>query len=276
MIECAFYHRLRYIMLTIIKKTLLATAALFCLSQTALAATAATFTPEQKKAIEAIIHDYLVTNPAVLIEATQALQVQQQKDMVTRAESAIKAHSNDLFNNANSPTIGNAKGGVTMIEVFDYQCHVCQEMDQPIQALIKENNDLRVVMKQWPIFGKMSTYAAKAALASAKQGKFGEFYAALMVGASKSRLSQEQIISIAKSVGLNTEQLTKDMEDPAYDQELKNNLKLAEAMRLAGTPAFIIAKTPQGVYAGAKAYFVPGGASEATLEGLIKKARSGA
>lgn len=253
-----------------------ATFGLGLLNQVALADAASntlnTFTPAQKVAIEKIVHDYLVAHPTVLIEATQALQIQQQKDMMSKAEAGIKANATDLFNNAQTPVIGNPKGNVTLIEFFDYQCSVCQRMAPVISNLLKSNPNLRVVLKQWPIFGKVSADAAKAGLAAVKQNKFDAFYNALI--SNQGHLTDEKIMSIAKTVGLDTAKLQKDMEDPAFDKELKNNLKLAEALRLVGTPAFIIAKTPDGVYKNGHPYFVPGGASEETLKELITKAQA--
>lgn len=253
-----------------------ATLGLCLLNQVALANaasnTVSTFSPAQKVAIEKIVHDYLVAHPTVLIEATQALQIQQQKDMMSKAEAGIKAHASDLFNNVQSPVIGNPKGTVTLVEFFDYQCSVCQRMAPTIGNLIKNNPNLRVVFKQWPIFGKVSADAAKAGLAAVKQNKFAALYEGLINNTG--HLSDEKILSIAKTAGLDTVQLEKDMADPAYDKELQNNLKLAEALRLVGTPAFIIAKTPDGVYKDGHPYFVPGGASEDTLKELIAKAQA--
>jgi protein-disulfide isomerase len=247
----------------------LATLGLCFSYHSALAANTATFTPEQKAAIEKIMHDYLVAHPTVLIEATQALQKQQQQEMVSNAESAIKKNGKSLFNEPASPVLGNPKGNVTLVEFFDYQCNVCQRMAPTIDSLIQKNPNLRVELKQWPIFGATSEYAAKAALASVEQNKFSPFYQALIT--AKGRLDESRVLAMALKVGLNTEQLKKDMKNPSIDKELANNLKLAEAMRLAGTPAFIIAKTPNGIYANAKTSFVPGGASESSLQELIKK-----
>jgi protein-disulfide isomerase len=259
------------------KKVVLTAATLgLCLVNSVALASAAstklnTFTPQQKVAIEQIVHDYLVANPTVLIEATQALQIQQQRDMMTKATSSIKANAQALFNHDASPVIGNPKGSVTLIEFFDYQCSVCQRMAPVVKSLMKNNPNLRVVLKQWPIFGKVSADAAKAGLAAVKQNKFDAFYEALVMNTG--HLTDGKILSIAKSTGLDTAQLEKDMKNPAFDTELKDNLKLAEALHLVGTPAFIIAKTPDGVYHDAKTYFVPGGASEDTLKELIEKAQ---
>ena len=249
-----------------------ATLGLCVLNQTALASAASnTFTPDQKVAIEKIVHDYLVGHPTVLIEATQALQIEQQKNMISKAQSGIQANAKALFNEPISPVLGNPKGNVTIVEFFDYQCNVCQRMAPVISHLINNNSDLRVVLKEWPIFGKTSDYAAKAALAAVKQNKFPAFYNVLM--SNQEHLTQAKVLSLAKSVGLNTADLEKEMNNPALDKELKANLKLAEAMRLAGTPAFIVAKTPSGVYTNSKASFVPGATSEESLQELINQAK---
>lgn len=262
-----------------VKKIALTAAALGfgLLNQVALASatssTISTFSPAQKVAIEKIVHDYLVAHPTVLVEATQALQIQQQKDMMSKAESGIKANGKDLFNNVDSPVIGNPKGSVTLVEFFDYQCSVCQRMAPVIKDLVKNNPNLRVVLKEWPIFGQTSANAAKAGLAAMKQNKFDALYEGLIV-IQEGHLTDDKIMSIAKTAGLDTVQLEKDMNNPAFDKELKNNLRLAEALRLVGTPAFIIARTPDGVYHDAHAYFVPGGAGEETLKELIAKAQA--
>lgn len=246
------------------------------MSQTSLAATAAstTFSPKQKVAIEQIVHEYLVAHPVVLLEAAQALQKQQQKDMTTKAQSAIKNSSKALFNEPASPVIGDAHGNVTLVEFFDYQCSVCQRMAPVVNELMKKHPELRIVMKEWPIFGEASQYAAKATLASVKQDKFLPFYEALITNSEgqEGHLTTDQVDAIAKSAGVDVAQMQQDMKDPAYDNELTNNLKLAEAMHLVGTPAFVIAKTPNGVYSSGKVFFIPGGASEESLSQLIQQA----
>lgn len=246
------------------------------MSQSSLAATAesTTFSPKQQAAIEHIVHEYLVAHPVVLLEAAQALQKQQQKDMTSKAQSAIKSSSKALFNEPASPVIGNAHGNVTLVEFFDYQCSVCQRMAPIVNEVMKKHPELRVVMKEWPIFGEASQYAAKATLASVKQNKFLPFYKALIANSEgqEGHLTTDQVDAIAKSAGVDVAQMQAEMKSPVYDNELANNLKLAEAMHLVGTPAFIIAKTPNGIYNGSKAFFVPGGASEDSLNQLIQQA----
>jgi len=250
------------------------TAAFLGVMPMAYAVDSATFSPKQQVAIEKIVHQYLVAHPVVLLEAAQALQKQQQKDAQNQAQTGIKNNATALFNTPISPVIGNARGNVTIVEFFDFQCSVCQRVAPVLNNVMKSHADLRVVMKEWPIFGEASQYAAKAGLAAAKQGKFMPFYEALINNekGSEGNLTTAQVDELAQSAGVNVDLMKKEMQDPVFNQELMNNLKLAESMRLAGTPAFVIAKTPNGVYKGGKVFFVPGGASEASFNQLIQEA----
>src|SRR5689334_12549783 len=83
---------------------------------------------------------------------------------------AVKAESvNALFHQNSDPVAGNPKGKVTVVEFFDYQCSHCMTMAPVIEAIIKNNPNVRVVFKDFPIRGPVSEFAAKAALAANKQ-----------------------------------------------------------------------------------------------------------
>ena len=230
----------------------------------------AEFDPQQKQAIEQIVHQYLVKNPEVLMEVSKALQLKQREDMMKQAESAIGTNGPALFDSS-SPMVGNKLGNVTMVEFFDYQCIHCKQMAPVVSELVKKDGGLRIVYKEFPIFGKSSEFAAQAALASQSQGKYLAFHDALM--AAKERLSPKLVMKIAASVGIDTSKLKTDMKSAKVTKELKDTRQLAESLRLMGTPAFIIAKTPKGKYKqGAKSFFVPGASSEDALQSLIKQA----
>jgi len=230
----------------------------------------AKFSPQQQKAIESIVRDYLVKNPEILVEVSQALQQKQRSEMMNQAKTAIDGNAKALFS-AKSPTIGNAKGNVTLIEFFDYQCGHCKKMAPVLSQLVKNDSNLRVIYKDFPIFGKSSDVAARAALAAQKQGKYKALHDKLIN--AKQRLSTQIVMQAAKSAGLDVTKLKKDMESPEIKAELKANMQLAEKLRLMGTPAFIIASTPNGQFkAGGKSFFVPGAASEEALQDLIKQA----
>ncbi len=231
----------------------------------------ANFTDAQKKEIQTMMHDYLVNQPEVLIEASQALQQKQQQNMQTEVQHLIKAHTNEIFQDKYT-TVGNPTGSVTMVEFFDYQCGHCKKMGAVVSSVIKNSPNLRVVYKEFPIFGELSVTISKAALAAAMQHKYIEMHDALLQASG--HLSLNDVMNIAKKLNLNMTQFKKDMDSDAVKQSLEENRKLAEALHLMGTPAFIIASTPNGVYkedVAKPVIFIPGATSEAALMEMVKK-----
>lgn len=224
----------------------------------------------QKKEIEKLVHDYLISNPEVLLEASQALQQKQQQNMQQQAQSAIQENAEPLFQ-GKLTTVGNPKGNVTVVEFFDYQCIHCKKMAPTMDSLVKKDGDLRVVYKEFPIFGKSSEVASRAALAAAMQGKYQAMHDALLK--LEKRLDDQIVMDTGKAVGLDMKKLKKDMDSKEVTEILDANRQLAEKLHLMGTPAFIVAATPEGQFKkGSEPSFIPGAASEESLKELIKKA----
>lgn len=229
-------------------------------------------TADQKVAIEKVVHDYLVHNPDVLLEASQALQEKQQVAQQKEAKSAILENSNQLLNETLA-VAGNPKGSVTIVEFFDYQCGHCKHMEPVIASLIEKDPNLRVVYKEFPIFGKSSELGSKAALAAAMQGK----YLPMQTGLFKveGHLDEKTVMDVAKAAGLDVAKLKTDMESQKVKDALNANRQLAEKMHLMGTPAFIVLSTAGGTAkADQEPGFIPGAASAEALHALIQKAAS--
>lgn len=231
-----------------------------------------TVSPSERAKIEEVVHQYLVEKPEVIVEAIQSYQrkqYQQAEQTVKKTQEIAGSYSQPLFHGSNDPVAGNPNGAVTVVEFFDYQCPHCADMAPIIEGVIKANPDVRIVFKEFPIRGPQSNYAARAALAANKQGKYYEFSHALLT--SGKPLTEENVLDVAKNVGLNVDQLKKDMSDKSIDDQLKNNLKLAQDLKLFGTPAFFIGKTDQknnGIS------YVPGGMNKEQLQQAIDKAKS--
>lgn len=225
--------------------------------------------PEQKKQFEQIIHDYLVNSPEVLIEASQALQQKQQVAQQKEAKSAISGNVAQLLNEQLA-VAGNPKGDVTVIEFFDYQCIHCKKMKPIMTELVSKNANVRVVFKEFPIFGKSSEIASRAALAAAIQGKYLPMQAALLQ--QDKRLDKQLVLDTAKSLGLDMPKLELDMESKQVTAALDANRALAEKMHLMGTPAIVVLATPAGQFkSGSETGFIPGGATAEALQALVNK-----
>jgi protein-disulfide isomerase len=146
-----------------------------------------------------------------------------------------------LLHKPNDPIGGNPHGKITIVEFFDYQCSHCIEMLPVIHDIVEANKDVRIVYKEFPIRGETSDYAALAALAANKQGKYLEFNRALL--SVNQSLNESLILDTAQSVRINVAQLKKDMNSDSIKGQLQSNRDLGTTLRLTGTPAFFIGKT---------------------------------
>jgi protein-disulfide isomerase len=198
----------------------------------------AEITAEQRRAIEAIIHDYLIKNPDVLIEALREAEAKANSEAEAKAVQVIRERRREIFDDPATPTGGNPQGDVAIVEFFDYRCPYCKQVHPAIEKLLDHDRKLRFVYKELPVLGAQSDLAARAALAARSQAKYEPFHAALM--AAKGQLTEETVYRIAGSVGLDVDRLKRDMADSEIDRALSANKALAGALDIRGTPGFII------------------------------------
>lgn len=227
-----------------------------------------TTTPAEKAKIEAVVHDYLIRKPEILVEAMQVLQQKQYdqaQQTVKQTQKTATTYSNALFHQSADPVAGNPDGKITIVEFFDYQCPHCIDMAPTMEAIIKANPNVRIIYKDFPIRGPMSEMSARAALAAQKQGKYHALSQALLT--ANKPLTQDTILDIAKNKGLNVEKLQQDMNDSTVDNQLKANIKLAQNLKLLGTPAFFIGKTDGK----SDINYVPGQMDQKQLQDMIDK-----
>ena len=220
------------------------------------------FSPEQRREIVEVLRDALRQDPTILRDALIALE---QADTTARAEAqraAIAAQAAALFRNADDPVKGNAQGPVTIVEFFDARCGYCKQMEPVVDQMLRRQKDVRLVLKDLPILGPNSLLASRALLAAQRQGKYAELHDALM------KLREEPAEPVlkreAEKLGLDWARLRRDMDDAAIQARIAGNLRLAQALRIEGTPALVIGET-----------LVPGAVDLATLERLVAEARRG-
>ena len=217
-------------------------------------------TPTQKRAFEQIIHDYILQHPELVIEALQSAEDKMKAQAEASARAAVAEKRQELLDDPTSPIAGNPKGDVTIVEFFDYRCPYCKQVEPALEALLKEDRQLRIVYKELPILGKDSVYATRAALAARKQAKYDKFHAAMM--AAKGQIDEKTILQVATAAGLDIERLKSDMTASEIDDAIKRNYDLAQALDIHGTPAFVIGGE-----------LVPGAIDIATMKQKIAAAR---
>lgn len=171
-------------------------------------------------------------------EAPGPIAAGDQLAQVDETASLIALRGAEIFSDPDSPVGGNPTGDVTIVEFFDYNCPYCRLVAPTLEEVERTDPNAKFIYKEFPILGPGSEFAARAALASRKQGKYIVFHRALM--AYKGRIAAGATMEIAQAVGLDTERLKKDMEDPSIAAAIERNLGLAHALRIGATPTFVI------------------------------------
>src|SRR6185503_2520866 len=197
--------------------------------------------------VEAIVKDYLLNNPEILVEAFTEL------DRRHNEESFAKLVSHD-----NDPSIGPKNAPVTIVEFFDYNCGYCKAAnDWVIRQADSRDGKVRVVFKEFPILRESSKLASKAAFAADKQGKYREMHVALMKSRALAPMTEDgkedlagtgkEIDRVAKSVGLNLDKLHKDMQSDALELRIQSVHAEAASTGIEATPGFFVnGQTLQG------------------------------
>jgi protein-disulfide isomerase len=221
---------------------------------------AAEIAPEQRQAIEQIVHDYLMNNPDVLIEALRGAEDKLNHDADVKAKQALSDRRHEIFDDPATPVGGNPHGDVAIVEFFDYRCPYCKQVEPALETLVSDDHQLRFIYKEMPVLGPPSVVAARAALAAQRQGKYAAFHAAMMM--TKGQIDDDIVYRVAGSVGLDVDRLKRDMAAPEIDRALKANLALADALGIHGTPGFIIGDQ-----------IVPGALELEALKNMVADAR---
>ncbi|MEO1961108.1 MAG: DsbA family protein, partial [Paracoccus sp. (in: a-proteobacteria)] len=177
-------------------------------------------------------------NPQIIIEAIQSLEADQAAAQ-SQAQSDVLTNQRDLLErDPNAPVLGNPDGDVTVVEFFDYNSPYCRRAMAEVEGLVEDDENVRLVYREWPILGEGSVFAARAALASREQGKYEEFHLALM--GMQGRAEEASVMRIAEEIGLDVEKLRADMAAPEVDEHIATSRRLTQALGFNGTPSFVI------------------------------------
>ena len=195
---------------------------------------------------------YLVhTNPAILQEMVQNMQAQQEKEKNKVIRKYVAKHAEDMIGGA--PIAGNVDAKKTIFLWSDYSCPYCRRVHAELARVLKDRDDVRVVLKNFSIHGALSDAPAKAVIAAklqdnAKAAKLDELLMAKEYYSQDDMKDQAKlpekinasVMKLAKEAGLDTKKLAADMEGDEVKAELQNVRELAQRFEISGTPYLII------------------------------------
>jgi protein-disulfide isomerase len=205
------------------------------------------------------VHAYLMAHPEVIRETADKLQENERAAALKASSQAIDKFRGQLERDPRD-FVANPNGKVTVVEFFDYRCGYCKLAAPQVVQLIKDNPDVRVVFKQFPIFGEVSDTAARIALTPQGKAKGLELYQGWM---GEKALDDNALDGSLQAAGVDPAAARKAAEDPAIQRQILDARTLATALHIEGTPAFVIGNT-----------LVPG-ADMAAVRAAITEAKAG-
>ncbi len=196
---------------------------------------------EQTEAFGEAVRNYLLTNPEVIMEAVAVLEQRQQQAAAQTDEDLVRQYAEDLFYDGYSFVEGNPDGQILMVEFIDYKCSFCKRAHPDVKALLAANDDIRLVIKEFPILGAESTLASRAAasvLINDGDDAYYNFYDAVMT--FNGPLNEATLTRMATDAGADAELMMQTVNSPLVTQIIQNNMRLAQNMQITGTPTFVL------------------------------------
>ncbi|MAF98711.1 MAG: disulfide bond formation protein DsbA [Micavibrio sp.] len=244
-----------------LKLTLLGSvAAALCLVGATASSQAQEFTFKDKAEFEQAVKDVILADPQVLFDAIELHRANETRDQQAKAAEKIEEYK-EHFSRKEAPSVGAEDADITIVEFFDYNCGYCKRALPDIQAVVDEDDKVRVVFNEMAILGPTSQTAALWSLAAHKQGKYFEYHVALME--HKGPKTEEELMKLGESIGLDAEQLKKDAASEEVKAEFDKDMTVAQDVGVQGTPAFIVGTQ-----------FVPGYVPKNALMDIIKEERA--
>jgi protein-disulfide isomerase len=140
-----------------------------------------------------------------------------------------------------APVGGNPKGDLTIVNYTDYNCPYCKKTAPVLARIVKEDANIRLVYKDWPVIRPTSVDGAVLALAAHYRGQYEVAHHALM-GIPGSGIAKERMRQALQAAGIDMRRLDADSDKhrDAILALIKRNMAQGDALGLTGTPAFLV------------------------------------
>ena len=192
---------------------------------------AADIAEADRNALNKMFEDYIRANPEVVREALLALAKRE-------ADAAQTVALRTLHDDAGDPFMGNPDASIVIYEFSDYNCGYCKRVFAPLQQLLAEDDDVKLVLKEFPILSQTSMLAAQAAVAAQAQGVFPAFHVAMMT--ARGPVSMDSIMAAARGAGADLERLQADMNSAEVAMIIERTRAAAQQLNISGTPGLVI------------------------------------
>jgi protein-disulfide isomerase len=198
-------------------------------------------TAGDRERIEEVVRDYLLANPELMVEVQAALESRQEEKQRLAQQTTIVTEKDKIFSAGSDGWGGNPDGTVTLVEFFDYNCGYCKRAFPDMQALVKEDPQVRVVYKEFPILGPDSqkAHVISTAFRALMPQKWSQFHETLM---GMSRATEESAMQTALALGVDEAALRREMENPRIVADFQKTYDLATKLAITGTPSYVVGR----------------------------------
>jgi protein-disulfide isomerase len=192
----------------------------------------------QKALIEKTVEAYLLNNPQILMRMSEALEQQQAQSQTERVRKTIAENTASIFRDNFNLEAGNPDGDVTIVEFSDYNCPYCKRAFKNLRQILSDDNKVRVVLKEFPIFGENSEGAARVAIAAKYQDRYFDMHSALLQ--AKGRSNEKSALKLAEKLGLDMDKLRQDISSDEVKKILRETRELGNKLGIQGTPFYLV------------------------------------
>ena len=222
-------------------KALLTSILLFAFSSMVIALDLNNLTNADREVLQKEIRRYILENPDIIFEAADLVRKREAAIEILEDEELIKSNYEEIFYDNYSYVGGNLDGDITLVEFVDYKCSYCRKAAEIVRELLKEDDNIRFIVKEFPILGEASLTTSKFAIAVKNIG-----------GSEKYKLAHEILLTltaepneiylrrIATELKLDPNELLKEMKSDAVLEEISRTAELAQKLQISGTPTFIL------------------------------------
>ncbi|WP_257196499.1 MULTISPECIES: DsbA family protein [unclassified Bradyrhizobium] len=223
------------------------------------------------EALGPAIEKYLADHPEAIRAALVALIAKRNAAAQTAPTPAagnirqvISDNAKALYTAPLQTTLGAAEGARTLVEFYDFNCGYCRKALGDTLALIADEPNVRIVLKELPILGHDSVEAAKVAIAlqmhHPSAAETLEFHRRLM--ATQGRVDRAAALAVAADLGFNAGEIEKNAASAEVSEALQQNMRLASALGINGTPGYLVGDS-----------VIPGAVGAAALKARIQSAK---
>lgn len=196
---------------------------------------------EEREAFRAEVRAYLMENPEVIFEAAAAMEERQAQAQAQADSTLVEVNREAIFDDGFSWVGGNPEGDITLVEFMDYRCGYCRKAAPEVAQLLEDDDNIRLIVKEFPILGEASLTSSRFAIATkhlAGDEAYERVHDALM--AFSGEPDEVALIRLADGLDLDGKAIMALMDSEAVNAEIAKTRELAQRLQITGTPTFVL------------------------------------